>query len=90
MYWDLDSAAYISRGRAVVKTGPLHLSGVFGRLAWLFIQLAFLTGFRSRLGAVLGWSISFATSTRRKRAFTWSDAEAPAGRAPGQKAPPPP
>ncbi|MFF3453950.1 NAD(P)/FAD-dependent oxidoreductase [Streptomyces sp. NPDC002730] len=93
-YLDLGSAAYISRGRAVVKAGPLHLSGAIGWLAWLFIHLAFLTGFRSRLGAVLSWSVAFATSSRRERAFTSSDADAdadaPAGRAPGQKAPPPP
>ncbi|GGR47284.1 NAD(P)/FAD-dependent oxidoreductase [Streptomyces netropsis] len=89
-YRDLGSAAYISRGRAVVKAGPLHLSGFTGWLAWLFIHLAFLTGFRSRLGAVLSWSVAFATSSRRERAFTMPDTDASAGRAPGPKAPPPP
>jgi len=69
-YRDLGSAAYIARGRAVVKAGPLHLSGFTGWLGWLFIHLAFLTGFRNRLGAVLSWSIAFATSARRERAFT--------------------
>ncbi|MER6146648.1 NAD(P)/FAD-dependent oxidoreductase [Streptomyces hirsutus] len=89
-YWDLGSAAYISRGRAVVKVGPLHLSGTIGWLAWLFVHLAFLTGFRSRLGAVLSWSVAFATSSRRERAFTMSDVDAPAGPGFGQKTPPPP
>ena len=89
-YLDLGSAAYISRGRAVVKAGPLHLSGLTGWLAWLFIHLAFLTGFRSRLGAVLSWGIAFARGSRRERAFTLPDTSAPAGRAPGQKAPRPP
>ncbi len=88
-YLDLGSAAYISRGRAVVKAGPLHLSGAIGWLVWLFIHLAFLTGFRSRLGAVLSWSVSFATSSRRERAFTMSDADTSAGRA-QQVSPPPP
>ncbi|MFD6555284.1 NAD(P)/FAD-dependent oxidoreductase [Streptomyces sp. NPDC058398] len=69
-YVDLGSAAYISRGRAVVKTGPVHLSGVAGWLAWLFIHIAFLTGFRSRLGAVLSWSVAFASGARRERVFT--------------------
>ncbi|MFI6586077.1 NAD(P)/FAD-dependent oxidoreductase [Embleya sp. NPDC050493] len=76
-YVDLGSAAYIARGHAVVKAGPLHLSGFTGWLAWLFIHLAFLTGFRSRLGAVLSWSVSFATSSRRERAFTVPDTDAP-------------
>ncbi|MFD4693093.1 NAD(P)/FAD-dependent oxidoreductase [Streptomyces sp. NPDC058463] len=89
-YWDLGSAAYISRGRAVVKAGPLHLSGAIGWFAWLFIHLAFLTGFRGRLGALLSWSVAFATSSRRERAFTMSDADTPAGPGFGQKTPPPP
>ncbi|MGW1066188.1 NAD(P)/FAD-dependent oxidoreductase [Streptomyces aureus] len=72
-YMDLGSAAYISRGRAVLKAGRLHLSGVAGWLAWLFIHIAFLTGFRSRLGAVLSWSVVFASGARRERAFTLPD-----------------
>ncbi|MGW6159306.1 NAD(P)/FAD-dependent oxidoreductase [Streptomyces sp. NPDC055144] len=89
-YVDLGSAAYISRGRAVVKAGPVHLSGLTGWLTWLFIHLAFLTGFRSRLGAVLSWSVAFATSSRRERAFTMPDEETPAARPPEPKAPSPP
>ncbi|WP_331737050.1 NAD(P)/FAD-dependent oxidoreductase (plasmid) [Streptomyces canus] len=86
-YIDLGSAAYIARGRAVVKAGPLHLSGFTGWLVWLFIHLAFLTGFRSRLGAVLSWSVAFATGSRRERAFTLPDTDASATR--GPTAPPP-
>ncbi|MGW6480628.1 hypothetical protein ACWGDS_22505 [Streptomyces sp. NPDC055059] len=89
-YVDLGSAAYIARGRAVVKAGPLHLSGFTGWLAWLFIHLAFLTGFRSRLGAVLSWSVVFATGSRRERAFTMPDTDVSAARAAGPKAPEPP
>lgn len=89
-YVDLGSAAYIARGRAVVKAGPLHLSGFTGWLAWLFIHLAFLTGFRSRFGAVLSWSVAFATGSRRERAFTMPDTDASAARASGPKPPPPP
>ncbi|MCX4451298.1 NAD(P)/FAD-dependent oxidoreductase [Streptomyces sp. NBC_01789] len=88
-YRDAGSAAYIARGRAVVKAGPLHLSGFTGWLAWLFIHVALLTGFRSRLGAVLSRSVSFATGSRRERAFTLPDTDAPAHRAPGPKAPTP-
>lgn len=85
-YVDLGSAAYICRGRAVVKAGPLHLSGGLGWLAWLFIHIAFLTGFRSRLGAVLSWSVSFASGARRERAFTLPDTADPSGRPHGATA----
>ncbi|WP_406337854.1 NAD(P)/FAD-dependent oxidoreductase [Streptomyces sp. NBC_00649] len=89
-YVDLGSAAYIARGRGVVKAGPLHLSGLTGWLAWLFIHLAFLTSFRNRLGAVLSWSVVFATGSRRERAFTMPDTDASAARTAGPKAPEPP
>jgi NADH:ubiquinone reductase (H+-translocating) len=80
-YLDLGSAAYISRGKAVVKAGPLRASGFVGWLIWLFIHIAFLTGFRSRIGALLSWSVSFATESRRERAFTLPDSYPAAARA---------
>ncbi len=69
-YRDLGSAAYIARGRAVVSAGPLHLSGFAGWVFWLFIHIAFLTGFRNRFGAVLTWWLAFTRDIRRERAFT--------------------
>ncbi len=69
-YHDLGSAAYIARGRAVVAAGPLHYDGMAGWMTWLFIHIAFLTGFRNRVGAVLTWWVTFARSRRRERAFT--------------------
>ena len=69
-YRDLGSAAYISRGRAVVSAGPARLSGFIGWVFWLFIHIAFLTGFRNRVGAVLTWWVAFTRDVRRERAFT--------------------
>ena len=69
-YRDLGSAAYIARGRAVVSAGRLHLSGFVGWVFWLFIHIAFLTGFRNRIGAILTWWIAFTRDIRRERAFT--------------------
>jgi len=69
-YRDLGSAAYISRGRAVVSMGRLRLSGFPGWLAWLFVHIAFLTGYRNRVGAVLTWWLAFTRDIRRERAFT--------------------
>jgi NADH:ubiquinone reductase (H+-translocating) len=69
-YRDVGSAAYISRGRAVVSVGPVRASGLVGWLAWLGIHLAFLTSFRNRLGALLTWTLAFSRESRRERAVT--------------------
>jgi NADH:ubiquinone reductase (H+-translocating) len=68
-YHDLGSAAYISRGHAVVSAGPVHLSGIPGWIAWLFIHIGFLTGFRNRLGAMLYWWPAFLRDVRRERPY---------------------
>jgi NADH:quinone reductase (non-electrogenic) len=69
-YHDLGSAAYISRGRAVVSVGPLRFAGFPGWVVWLFIHIGFLTGYRNRLGAVLSWWFAFTRDLRRERTFT--------------------
>jgi NADH:ubiquinone reductase (H+-translocating) len=69
-YHDLGSAAYLARGRAVVSVGSLHLAGFPAWLVWLFIHIAFLTGYRNRVGAVLTWAVTFARESRRERTFT--------------------
>ncbi|MEU9419971.1 hypothetical protein [Streptomyces sp. NPDC051000] len=61
--------------------GRFHASGLVGRLIWLFIHIVFLTGFRSRAGALLSWAVVFASGSRRERAFTAA--------APGATAAPP-
>jgi NADH:ubiquinone reductase (H+-translocating) len=68
-YYDLGSAAYISRGNAVVSAGPVHLSGLPGWITWLFIHLAFLTGARNRLGAIVTWWPAFVRDLRRERTY---------------------
>ncbi len=69
-YRDVGSAAYISRGKAVVSAGPLRLRGFPGWVFWLFIHIAFLTGFRNRVGAILTWWVAFTIDARRERVFT--------------------
>jgi NADH dehydrogenase len=72
-YHDLGSAAYIRRGSAVMSAGKLRLSGFPGWVGWLFIHIAFLTGYRNRLGAILTWWSAFTRDRRRERAFTTSE-----------------
>jgi NADH dehydrogenase len=78
-YHDLGSAAYISRGRAVISAFGLHFGGFFGWLGWLFIHIGFLTGYRNRIGAILGWWFAFTRDLRRERTFTIDDLPAAAG-----------
>jgi len=74
-YRDLGSAAYISRGDAVVSAGPLQVGGFPGWCIWLFIHIAFLTGYRNRVGAMLTWWLAFTRDVRRERAFTTQQIE---------------
>ncbi|HEY2488599.1 MAG TPA: NAD(P)/FAD-dependent oxidoreductase [Streptosporangiaceae bacterium] len=78
-YHDLGSAAYISRGRAVVSAFKLNFGGFLGWWVWLFIHIGFLTGYRNRVGAVLGWWFAFTRDLRRERAFTVDDTPVPSG-----------
>src|SRR5580698_2090029 len=71
-YHDLGSAAYIARGNAVMSAGPMQISGFAGWVGWLFIHIAFLTGYRNRLGAILTWWTAFTRDRRSERAFTTS------------------
>jgi NADH dehydrogenase len=72
-YHDLGSAAYISRGKAVVSAFKLNFGGFLGWWVWLFIHIGFLTGYRNRVGAVLGWWFAFTRDLRRERTFTIDD-----------------
>jgi NADH:ubiquinone reductase (H+-translocating) len=72
-YRDLGSAAYISRGRAVVSAFKMNFGGFAGWWVWLFIHIGFLTGYRNRIGAVFGWWFAFTRDIRRERTFTIDD-----------------
>jgi NADH dehydrogenase len=68
-YRDLGSAAYISRGHALLQAGPVKLSGVFGWLGWGFIHIAFLTGVQNRISTVATWLSTIARARRTDRTF---------------------
>ena len=69
-YKDKGSMATISRFRAVAKVGRLQLSGLVAWLLWLTVHLAYMTGFRNRVTAVLHWATSFLGSRRSERTAT--------------------
>jgi NADH dehydrogenase len=69
-YRDLGSMATISRFNAVVSFKGIRLSGLLGWLAWLFVHLAFMTGFKNRLATIPRWAITFIGNSRPQRTIT--------------------
>ncbi len=58
-YFDKGIMAIIGKNYAVVKSGKLRLRGFIAWMAWLFIHIAFLVGFRNKLAVLLGWAYSY-------------------------------
>jgi NADH dehydrogenase len=69
-YHDLGTMATISRFRAIATFGPLRAWGFLGWLMWLFVHLAFLTGFKNRVAVLANWTIAFIGRGRPQRAIT--------------------
>ena len=67
-YFDKGSFAVIGRGAAVgVALKRLRLAGLLAWLAWLFIHIYFLIGFRNRLLVLFDWTYSYLTFRRGVR-----------------------
>ena len=69
-YRDLGSMATISRFRGVVSFKGIRLSGFLGWIAWLFVHLTFLTGFKNRLATIPRWAFTFIGNSRPQRTIT--------------------
>jgi NADH dehydrogenase len=69
-YWDKGQLAVIGRGRAVADLGRLHFGGFFAWLAWIFVHIFFLIGFRNRVLVLLQWAYSYFTYRRGARIIT--------------------
>lgn len=70
-YLDKGSLATIGRSRAVADfPGKIHISGFFAWLAWLFIHLLFLVGFRNRLFVLSEWAWAYLTYNHSARLIT--------------------
>ncbi|HXM10272.1 MAG TPA: NAD(P)/FAD-dependent oxidoreductase [Terriglobales bacterium] len=72
-YYDKGSLATIGRAAAVAQFGKFEMSGYFAWLAWLFIHILFLIGFRNRLLVMIQWAWSYFTYERGARLITGSD-----------------
>lgn len=87
-YWNKGVLATIGRAAAVADFGRIHISGFLAWLAWLFVHIFFLIGFRNRLIVMIEWAWAYITYGRSARLITgdtglpgWSEAEQGAGSA---------
>jgi NADH dehydrogenase len=69
-YWDKGTMATIGRSRAVAKMGRIEFGGLPAWLAWLFVHLIFLVGFRNKIAVLIQWAYSYFTYKRGSRVIT--------------------
>jgi len=69
-YFDKGSMATIARFKAVATVGKLHFTGFIAWMMWLFVHLAYLTGFANRVTTTLAWFTSFVGHDRSERTTT--------------------
>jgi NADH dehydrogenase len=69
-YFDKGSMATIGRNKAVADLKYFHLSGWPAWMAWLFIHIMYLVGFRNRLVVLLQWGWSYLSFNAGARLIT--------------------
>ena len=60
--------ATIGRGSAIADFGTFHLTGFVAWLAWLFVHVFNLIGFRNRLVVMMQWAWSYVTLSAQRAA----------------------
>ena len=69
-YRDKGTMATIGKHKAIARTGTLNLTGYLAWLAWLFVHLLFLIGFKNRVSVLAQWAWSYLFSKRGARLIT--------------------
>jgi len=69
-YRDRGSMATIGRAAAVAVVGGIQLSGLVAWLAWLFVHVMFLIGFRNRFLVLFEWAWAYVSWQRGARLIT--------------------
>ena len=67
--------ATIGRASAVADFGSFRLTGPVAWLAWLFVHLLNLIGFRNRLVVLVQWAWAYVTYQRAVRLITGDRAD---------------
>ena len=69
-YVDWGSMATIGKSRAVVEIGPLRFGGFLAWLAWMFLHVSVLIGFRNRIAVMTSWIYGYVFMRRGSRLIT--------------------
>ncbi|MBC7692688.1 MAG: NAD(P)/FAD-dependent oxidoreductase [Methylotenera sp.] len=69
-YFNKGNLATIGRASAVCDLGKIKLTGFIAWLAWIFVHIFYLIGFRNRVLVLLQWAWSYVTYQRGARLIT--------------------
>ena len=69
-YLDKGMMATIGRSAAIAQVGKIKLSGFLAWLAWCFVHILYLVGFRNKLMVMLQWGWSYFQFGRGARLIT--------------------
>jgi NADH dehydrogenase len=69
-YRNYGNMATIGRGAAIADFGRVRLSGFIGWLAWLFVHIMRLVGFRNRIAVFFEWAWAYVSYQRSVRLIT--------------------
>jgi NADH dehydrogenase len=70
VYRDLGNMATIGRASAIADFGTFRMTGFLAWLAWLFVHIFALIGFRNRLVVFVQWAWAYFTYQRAIRLIT--------------------
>ena len=74
-YFDKGSMATIGRSKAIVEVGRFKMTGFLAWLAWLFVHVISLIGFKNRLYVLSEWFWAYLTRERSARLITGNSDE---------------
>ncbi len=69
-YFDKGTMAVVGRAAAVAEIAGLRLSGLLAWLAWCFVHIFYLIGFRNRFIVMMEWAWAYVTYQRGARLIT--------------------
>ncbi len=66
-YYDKGAMATVGRNKAVMESKGMKMGGFIAWLAWLFVHVTTLIGFRNKLTVTIGWLYNYITYDRTLR-----------------------
>jgi NADH dehydrogenase len=76
-YLDKGMMATIGKHKAIAQTGRFRMTGFIAWVAWLFIHILYLIGFKNRVSVFVQWIWSYMFSKRGARLITQRDWKLP-------------